>query len=317
MMTYLLLILGFAILIKGADLLVKGSVSLARRLGISDIVIGLTIVSFGTSAPELIVNLVASLNGSSEIAIGNVLGSNIVNVFFILGVAAMIFPLTVKVNTTYKEIPFALLSGLVILFLANDRLFDNETKAMLSMGDGLVLLGFFAIFIYYIIGIARIDPQEQESGPPMKVSKAILFLVIGLTGLVVGGNWVVESAVDIARGFGISESLVGLTIVAIGTSLPELATSAVAAYKKNTDIAIGNVVGSNIFNIFWILGISSVIHPIPVMQRSNVDFAVNILAGILLFVFLFIGKRQILERWQGGAFVVCYILYVAYLIHLG
>ncbi|MDQ3050347.1 MAG: calcium/sodium antiporter [Bacteroidota bacterium] len=317
MITYLMLIGGFAILIKGADWLVKGSVSVARRMGISDIVIGLTVVSLGTSSPELIVNLVASLNGNSELAMGNILGSNIVNVLFILGVSALIFPLTVKFNTTYKEIPFALLSGLVILFLGNDMLFDGQTKALLSMGDGLVLLGFFAIFIYYIIGIARNDVAQEQTDVQMQLPKAIFFVFIGLAGLIAGGHWVVKSAIVIATGFGISQSLIGLTVVAIGTSLPELATSAVAAYKKNTDIAIGNVVGSNIFNIFWILGISSVIHPIPVLQRSNVDFAMNILAGLLLFVFLFIGKRHMLERWQGGAFVLCYILYVAYLIQLG
>jgi len=317
MLTYFLFVIGFILLIKGADMLVDGSVSIARKYGISDIVIGLTIVSFGISAPELVVNLVASLNGNSEIAVGNVLGSNIVNVLFILGISAIIYPLTVKRNTTYKEIPFALLSAIVVLFLGNDNLFDNSDHARISVGDGLVLLSFFAIFIYYIFSIARDGNDDEKVGPEMSLFKGVLFVVIGLVGLVVGGKWIVEGAVVMATSFGVSESLIGLTIVAIGTSLPELATSAVAAYKKNTDIAIGNVVGSNIFNMFWILGISATINPIPVLQRNNVDFAVNIFACALLFIFLFIGKRHILERWQGMAFVICYLAYITYLFNLG
>ncbi|MBK8413237.1 MAG: calcium/sodium antiporter [Bacteroidetes bacterium] len=317
MIIYILFILGFAILIKGADMLVDGSSSLARRFGISDIVIGLTIVSMGTSAPELVVNVIASLNGNSEIAVGNILGSNIVNIFFILGISAVIFPLTVKRNTTYKEIPFALLASLVILFLCNDMLFDYEDKAVLSTGDGLVLLGFFSIFIYYIFAIAKAETLVESYVAPMPLPKAVLFIAIGLIGLVLGGKWIVDGAVVMASGMGVSESLIGLTIVAIGTSLPELATSAVAAYKKNTDIAIGNVVGSNIFNSFWILGFSALINPIPVLQRNNIDFAMNILASVLLFAFLFIGKRHMLERWQGVAFILVYIAYVVYLVQLG
>ncbi len=317
MLTYVLFVIGFIMLIKGADMLVDGSIGISRRFGISDIVIGLTIVSFGTSAPELVVNLIASVNGNSEIAIGNILGSNIANILLILGIASVIYPLSVKKNTTYKEIPFALLASLVILFLANDMLFDSTAKAGLSTGDGVVLLGFFAIFLYYIVTISKDDKNEVSTEEVMKLPKAILWILIGLTGLVVGGNWIVEGAIDIATQFGVSQSLIGLTVIAIGTSLPELATSAVAAYKKNTDIAIGNVVGSNIFNIFWILGISAVINPIPVLQRSNIDFAVNILASVLLFAFLFIGKKHILQRWQGVAFIIFYLIYVSYLVRIG
>jgi len=319
MLTYVLFFIGFVILIKGAGMLVDGSVGLARRYGISDIVIGLTIVSFGTSAPELVVNLIASLNGNSEIAMGNILGSNIVNIFFILGFSAVIYPLTVKKNTTFKEIPFALLSALVILFLGNDMLFNYEDKAELSTGDGLVLLGFFAIFLYYIFAISKGEllDEKDETIVYMKPFKSIGLISIGLVGLIFGGMWIVDGAIEIATGFGVSQSLIGLTIVAIGTSLPELATSAVAAYKKNTDIAIGNVVGSNIFNAFWILGISASINPIPVLQRSNIDFAMNILASLLLFAFLFVGKRHMLERWQGFAFMGIYVAYVLYLIQLG
>lgn len=317
MLTTVLFIIGFVILIKGADMLVDGSVALARNFGISDIVIGLTIVSFGTSAPELVVNLVASLEGNSEIAVGNILGSNIVNIFFILGLSAVIYPLTVKENTVYKEIPFALLSAVVVLFLGNDIMFGGRGDSTLSLGDGLVLIGFFTIFMYYIFSISKdgVDDAPTESG--MKPSKAGLYIAGGLVGLIFGGKWIVDGAVSMAQSFGVSQSLIGLTIVAIGTSLPELATSAVAAYKKNTDIAIGNVVGSNIFNMFWILGISATINPIPVLSRSDVDFAVNIMASTLLFLFLFIGKKRILERWQGAAFIACYIAYVIYLINQG
>jgi cation:H+ antiporter len=317
LLTIILLIVGFVILIKGADMLVDGAVALARNFGISDIVIGLTIVSFGTSAPELIVNLIASLKGNSEIAVGNILGSNIVNILFILGISAVIFPLSVKENTTWKEIPFALLSAVVVLFLGNDIVFGGRGDSTLSLGDGLVLLSFFAIFMYYIISISKEDADQAPVESGMKVSKAILFIAIGLTGLIFGGKWIVDGAVTMAQSLGVSQSLIGLTIVAVGTSLPELATSAVAAYKKNTDIAIGNVVGSNIFNMFWILGISSIINPIPVLARSDFDFSVNILASILLFAFLFIGKKHILQRWQGAAFILCYFAYVSYLIYLG
>ena len=317
MLVYILFVIGFIILIKGADFLVDGAVAISRRFGISDIVIGLTIVSFGTSAPELVVNLVASFNGNSEIAVGNVLGSNIANILLILGISALVFPLVVKENTTYKEIPFSLLSAIVVLFLGNDIIFSQEESSLLSNGDGLVLLCFFVIFMYYIFSISKDDVPDENPESDMKLSKAILFIGLGLVGLVFGGMWIVDGAVTMAQSIGVSESLIGLTIVAIGTSLPELATSVVAAYKKNTDIAIGNVVGSNIFNMFWILGLSATINPIPVLQRSNFDFAVNIFASILLFIFLFIGHKHILQRWQGAAFVLLYFGYVTYLIYLG
>jgi cation:H+ antiporter len=317
MLMYLLFIIGFVILIKGADMLVDGSVAVARKYGISDIVIGLTIVSFGTSAPELVVNLIASLNGNAEIAIGNVVGSNIANIFLILGISAVIFPLAVKRNTTYREIPFALLSAVVVMFLGNDYYFTQTENSQLSAGDGLTLLAFFAIFMYYIFSVSKDDAVEGTSDEMMSIPKAWSFIVLGLVGLIIGGKWIVDGAVEMATSWGVSQGLIGLTIVAVGTSLPELATSAVAAMKKNTDIAIGNVVGSNIFNMFWILGVSSTIHAIPVSYKNDIDFMVNIFASFLLFIFLFIGKRHILQRWQGVAFLLCYIIYTIYLIYQG
>ncbi|HEX5002526.1 MAG TPA: calcium/sodium antiporter [Bacteroidia bacterium] len=317
-LTIFLFAVGFVLLIKGADMLVDGAGGLARRFGISEIVIGLTIVAFGTSMPELIVNILASVNDNTEIAVGNIIGSNVANVLLILGIAAVIYPLSVKRNTTYKEIPFALLSALVIVFLGADELVNNAPDSILSRGDGLTLLGFFCIFMYYIFSIAKDDASLKKSEELLlPFNKIWLFILLGISGLVIGGKFIVDGAVAIATASGVSQSLIGLTVVAIGTSLPELATSAVAAYKKNTDIAIGNVVGSNIFNSFWILGISSVIRPLPLLNRNNGDLMLNVLVSALLFLFLFIGKKHMLERWQGVAFIVMYACYLIYLIHLG
>lgn len=315
MLTYCLFVIGFFILIKGAGLLVDGASAIADKFKISPLVIGLTIVAFGTSAPELAVNIFASAAGSSEIAIGNIIGSNIANILLILGVSALIYPLTSKKNTVWKEIPLCLLAVVVVGLMANDFLIDGASFSGLSRIDGLVLLSFFIIFIYYSFGIAK----QQESPDDCEIKnlnlvKSIFYIVIGLIGLVVGGNWIVSGAIKLASGFGISESLIGLTVVAIGTSLPELATSAIAAYKKQTDIAIGNVVGSNIFNIFWILGISSVIRPLPFNPANNIDFLIMIIATVILFIIMFIGKKRIIERWQGIAMISIYVAYTLFLI---
>jgi cation:H+ antiporter len=315
MLTYLLLIIGFVFLIKGADLLVSGASSIAKKLNISDLVIGLTIVAFGTSAPELFVNVTASMQQNAEIAIGNILGSNIANILLILGVSAIIFPLTVQSNTVYKEIPFSLLAALVLGILANDQLIDQKEHSELTRGDGLVLIGFFIIFLYYVFGIAqKSESQIPENYKQLSNPKAIAYIIFGLTGLVLGGTWIINGAVEIAGKLGVSEYLIGLTVVAVGTSLPELATSAVAAYKKNTDIAIGNVVGSSIFNIFWILGVSAIINPLPFKTSGNVDIGMTILSSILLFVFLFIGKNHVLKKWQGVLFLVFYTAYMVFVI---
>lgn len=315
MLTYVFLIIGFIILIKGADLLVDGSASIAKKLNISNIVIGLTIVAFGTSAPEFIVNIFASINGNSEIAIGNILGSNIANILLILGISAVIFPLTAKKNTVLKEIPLSLLAILVLGVIANDRLIDGGVFSGITRIDGIVLISFFIIFLYYIFGIVKND--EKIDGDEIKVfsyAKSVTFILLGLTGLIFGGKWIVDGAVKIAELFNISQSLIGLTIVAIGTSLPELATSAVAAYKKQSDIAIGNVVGSNIFNIFWILGVSAIIRPLPFNVTSNVDIAMTIFASALLFAVMFIGKKHVIERWQGIFMIGTYVSYVVFLV---
>lgn len=318
-LTYILFFIGFVLLIKGADLLVDGASSLAKRLGISTLVIGLTIVAFGTSTPELIVNILASINGNTDIAIGNILGSNVANILLILGISAAIYPLAVKKGTVWKEIPLAFLAVIVLAFVVNDAWIDNSPFSALTRIDGFILLSFFIIFLYYVFGISKAEPVDTVETTPRTYSlwRSSLMIGGGLVGLVVGGKWIVDGAVAFATGLGVSEALIGLTIVAVGTSLPELATSAVAAYKKDVDIAVGNIVGSNIFNIFWILGVSAIIRPLPFSPMLASDVFVTVLATLLLFIFLFVGKRHILERWQGVCFIALYIGYVVYLIFRG
>jgi len=317
MLTYILFILGFVFLIKGAGYLVDGSSSIAKRFGISNLVIGLTIVSFGTSAPELLVNIVASFKGASDIGIGNILGSNIANIFLILGVAALIYPLKIKKATTWRGIPLNFLAAIVLFLMANDVLIDKAPESILTRIDGLILMLFFVIFIYYAVGLARTEKNNGQNYKKKSMPTALLMITVGVVGLALGGQWVVDGAMVIARNFGLSEALIGLTIVAVGTSLPELATSAVAAYKRNTDIAIGNIVGSNIFNIFWVLGLSATIRPLPFSQMINTDILVFVFATILLFLFSFTGGKRRIERWEGGLFVVAYIVYIVFLVIRG
>jgi cation:H+ antiporter len=313
MLLYLKFIAGFAVIIKGADFLVDGSSSIARRFRVSELVIGLTVVAFGTSTPELFVNIMASLKGNTEIAIGNVLGSNIANILLILGVSSVICPLSVTKGTVWKEIPFSLLAAMVLGLMANDQLIDKNGISVLTRIDGFVLLCFFIIFLYYSFSIAK-EIEGIETHVPSKehgLTKSVLLVVSGLAGLCFGGDWIVEGAVKLAYKLGISQSVVGLTIVAVGTSLPELATSTVAAHKGKPDIAVGNVVGSNIFNIFFVLGVSSIIKPIPFQSRSNIDIGIVILASMLLFTFMFTGQKRSIDRWEG---IVSLVLYGAYLV---
>ncbi len=315
MLTYLLFIIGFFILIKGADLLVDGAASIAEKRKISNIVIGLTIVAFGTSTPEFIVNIFASAQGNTEIAIGNILGSNIANILLILGISAMIHPLVSQKNTVWKEIPLSLLAAILVGVLANDMRIDGGSYSGLTRIDGIVLISFFIIFLYYTFGISQVTGEATELRlKHLSYMKSTLFIVAGLTGLILGGKWIVDGAVKIAEHFNVSQSLIGLTVVAVGTSLPELATSTVAAYKKQTDIAIGNVVGSNIFNIFWILGFSALIRPLPFNSNLDMDILMTILSSALLFILMFTGKRHTIERWQGLLMITIYVGYIVYLI---
>lgn len=305
----IILIFGFALLLKGGDLLVDGASALAYKFKISQIAIGLTIVAFGTSAPELIVNVFAALKGSSEITIGNVVGSNIINILLILGVASIIRPLITQKNTIWKEIPFALLSSVVLIILANDLILSNQTN-IISRSDGLILLMFFIIFLVYAFSIAKETDFADSEIKVLSISKSIIFLVLGIIGLFIGGKLIVDSAVAIARYLEISEAVIGFTVIAFGTSLPELATSAIAAKKGKADIAIGNIVGSNIFNIFFILAISALIVPIPFDSNLNIDLIILFLASLLLFLTMFIGKKKIIDRWEGIFFLLFYLFYL-------
>ncbi|UCF82706.1 MAG: calcium/sodium antiporter [Desulfobacteraceae bacterium] len=306
-------------MIKGADFLVDGASSIARRLDVSDLVIGLTVVAFGTSTPELFVNIIASIKGNTDIAIGNVFGSNISNVLLILGVSAIIYPLSVTKGTVWKEIPLSLLAALLLGILANDHLIDKRDLSALTRIDGLVFLSFFIIFLYYSFSIAKRIEGMEDHVPAKQYgfAKSVLLVFSGLIGLSVGGKWIVDGAVHLATSFGMSESLVGLTIVAVGTSLPELATSAMAAHKRNVEIAVGNVVGSNIFNVFFVLGISSVVKPLPFQTKNNIDVGMVILASILLFLSMFTGRKRSLDRWEGIIFLALYAGYIVFLITQG
>lgn len=325
-MVYMLFVIGFVLVIFGANFLVDGASSIAKKFKVSNLVIGLTVVAFGTSAPELVVTVLAGVSGSNDIAYGNVVGSNIFNIMLILGIAAIIYPLTVHRNTVFKEIPLALLSAVLILVLGSDALIDGWSargievlEGVVGRIDGLVLLMFFAVFIFYVFATAK-DSSETSGGEEIKelpMLKSVVYVVSGLLGLVFGGKWVVDGAVEIAIAAGLSEKFVGLTIVAAGTSLPELATSTVAAYKKQTDIAIGNVVGSNIFNSFFILGIGATLHPISINSMAQADALVNIVASLLLFGLLFVGKRHTIGRFEGVIFLLAYVAYTVYLVMRG
>ena len=319
MLTYILFVLGFIILIKGADFLVKGGSALGLRLRISGLIIGLTVVAFGTSAPELTVNLFASSSEASQIAIGNIIGSNIANILLILGVSAIIFPLAVSEDTVWVQIPLSLLAVVALGVLASDALIDNAADSVLSRTDGIILLLFFSIFFYYIIDRARKQRStiystetiwEKSQDSWLKISA---YIVVGLVGMFFGGQWIVNGAVKMSEALGASQSVIGLTVVAVGTSLPELATSAIAAYKKNADLAVGNIVGSNIFNVFFILGISSIIRPLSFDTTENISLLVVVASSLLLFVAMFTGrKKHLLERWEGLLFILLYVGFIVY-----
>lgn len=315
MLSVLLIIAGFIVLIYGANFLVDGASSLAKKFNVPNMVIGLTIVAFGTSAPELVVNIFAAVGHDAQIVMGNIVGSNIFNVAAILGLCAIIRPLSVKSNTTWIEVPLALLSAIVILIMANDVFFDQASENIIGRAEGIVMLLFFAIFLGYNIHLS-IEGKTNEEIEVKDYSKlkSSLLILLGLVMLVLGGRLIVTHAVKLAQIIGLSERVIALTIVSIGTSLPELATSLIAVKKKNVDLAIGNVVGSNIFNVFFILGISSVITSVPVGVDNQFDLGVNLLIGFLLFLFIFTGKERKLDRWEGIIFLTGYLFYLGYLL---
>lgn len=309
----LLLVCGFVLLIKGADWLIEGATALASRLSVSPMMIGLTIVAFGTSTPELIVNIFAAYQKNAAICYGNIIGSNTVNILLILGVAALIRPLTTKRNTVWREIPFALLAVVALWILAYDSLWDAHIDNILSRGDGVILLLFFILFLLYVFGMAKVSINSELDRVTLSLTKLFLSIVVGLLALLFGGRLVVSNAVTLAELLGTSQKVISLTIVAIGTSLPELVTSTVAAYKNKLDIAVGNIVGSNIFNIFFILALSALVSPLPFDQRLHFDMAVLLLATLLLFFSMFTGGRRRLDRWEAVVFLILYCAYTIYL----
>lgn len=315
MILYLaLIIVGFFVLIKGADWLVDGASALAKKYKISDLAIGLTIVAFGTSAPELVVNTFASFKGHQDIVFGNIIGSNNFNLFIILGLSGLITPLLVQKSTVKFEIPISLLAAVVLFLMTNDTLFGSGNT--LSRLEGFILLIFFCCFLYYVYSQLKTSPEESEQEfKEMKGSKIALLIVAGLVGLIAGGRLVVDNAIHIAHTLGVSEKIIGLTIVALGTSLPELATSAVAAVKKKADIAVGNIIGSNIFNIFLILGVSSIIRPIKYTLSFNTDIAILVAGTLFLLLAMFTGFRKRLDRWQAAILLISYIAYTVYLVN--
>lgn len=311
----LILLAGLIVLIKSADFLVAGASSIAARLGISSLVIGLTIVSFGTSLPEMLVTMVSGLRNNADLAIANVIGSNIANVLLVLGVAAIVRPLTVHNSTVVSEIPFSLTAALLVGFLANAALFSSIHELSISRLDGGILLFFFALFMLYVYKISRdkADAVKEENGE-FGTGRALAYIALGIVGLYFGGGWVVDGAVDIAQWLGVDDALIGLTIVAVGTSSPELVASAVAAYRNQSDIAVGNVVGSNIFNLLWVLGLTSSIVELPFEVISNTDLVMVIASSSLIIVALAISRNNTIQRTHGIVFVSLYMAYVAYVI---
>lgn len=313
-LTIIALLFGFALLIAGAHFLVAGASSLAKRLKISEMAIGLTVVAFGTSTPELIVSIFSSAQGHSELVFGNIVGSNIFNILLILGVAGALSPLMVHSNTVRKEIPFSLLATSLMFVLVNDTLFSAVDQNRLSFVDGMILLGLFAVFLIYVFGISKIKDTGSAQVREYNQILTAFLIIVGFAGLFLGGRIVVSNSISIARYLAVSENLIAITIVAGGTSLPELATSAVAAYRKRDDIAIGNIVGSNIFNICFILGMSSLIKPVLYDPILNIDLMVLIAATTVLFITMFTGTKRRLDRWEAIVFIVSYIGYIYFLL---
>jgi cation:H+ antiporter len=314
-LSILILLVGFAILIKGADFLVNGASSAAKKYGISNLAIGLTVVAFGTSMPELIVSLLAAMNGQNDASFGNVIGSNNFNLLFILGISGIIFPLVVQRNTVKYEVPLSLAAAGVLFLVLNDGMLWGSEINILSRVDSIILLLFFVGFLLYIYRtMSNSTDIDQGEIKMYSMSVSIGMVVLGLVMLIGGGKLVVDSAIEIAHAFGLSEKLIGLTILAAGTSLPELATSAVAAYKRNTDIAIGNVIGSNIFNIFFILGITGLVHPIPYNTAMNFDIYVLMASTVVLMIFMFTLNQRKLDRWEAVLMLICYVAYTVALV---
>jgi len=342
-MTYVLFVLGIYLLLKSADWIVDGSSSVARKLGISNLVIGLTIVAFGTSLPELMVGIFSSLKGASGIVFGNVIGSNIANILLILGVTAMLTKVNLKTGTIWKQIPFALLAGFIVYVFTSGTLFGMQ-KLELGYVEGIVLLSLLAIFLYSILQISKAEPVKHKGvildfgiftgifrifrngrhrlsnlkSDIRKVDwKTYAKLLFGLGGIYLGGRWVVGGAVHIAMQFGLSQFLISATIISMGTTLPEFIVCVFAALRNKVDLAIGNAIGSVIFNICGVLGVAALISPLKIPPMIYLDVAIMFFATLLLFIFMFVGKKHQLSKKEGVVFVLLYISYIVFVIYRG
>ncbi len=336
LLNIVLLIVGFVLLIKGADILVDGSSAIAKKFGISSLIIGLTIVAFGTSAPELIVNIISSINGNSDIGMGNIIGSNISNILLVLGASALFVPLEVERSIIKKQIPFSVLASLALFILINSTLINGTGQDGLFRSGGFILILFFSIFIYYTFSVVRKQAAlgdiverlfkfrffyrtmgDKEASNKKANFIHVLMIIGGVVALFFGGKLIVDSSVFIASSFGLSEALIGLTIVAIGTSLPELAASIMAARKNEIGMAVGNVVGSNIFNILWVLGLSAVISPIGFNPALNFDILFLIIVSLALLPLIYIGKKLYFTKKEGFVLLAFYLFYLTYIIIRG
>ncbi len=308
----LLLVVGFVLLIFGADWLVAGASGLAKRFKVSDLVIGLTVVAFGTSMPEFVVNMISVADGATDLAITNVLGSNIINTFVILGITALVYPIASQKRSRDFDIPMSIIAGLLVFVFATYS-FDKTDTGITHWG-GIMLLVFFLVFLFFTFRHAKDHPGESEieTFQEMTLGKALLLIAAGLIGLILGGQAIVHSAVTLANQMGISESIIGLTIVALGTSLPELATSVMAAYRRNSDIALGNVVGSNLFNVFFILGTSAAICPLPAYEGLEVDALMAMMGGVMVWLLIKSSRKRCLTRLGGGVLLLGYAVYLMY-----
>ncbi len=306
---------GLVLLVAGAESLVRGAASIAKKMSIPEIAVGLTVVALGTSAPELVVTVFAATGGQHAIVFGNIIGSNMANLLLILGVAGLVYPLAVQKSTVWREIPFLLLATLVVFLLVYDSWGGDGVANSLSRNDGLILLGLFAIFLTYTFGLFKLESTDQFDVKTYRYRTSLLMIGGGMAALFIGGRLAVSGAVRVATILSVSEKLIACTIVAGGTSLPELVTSAIAAYRRRCDIAVGNVVGSCIFNLLMVLGISSVISPVAYSSSFNIDAIVLIGATVLLFVTMFTGKRRRLDRWEAALMLVGYASYIGYLLY--
>ena len=310
-MTALIIVFGFIFLLLGAEGLVDGASGLAKRFGISNLVIGMTVVAFGTSMPEFVVNMLSVAEGQTDLALTNIVGSNIINIFVILGLTALVYPIASARSARVFDIPMNILAGVVVLVAVLVTLPFESVPGMSRLSGGFLLL-IFGIFMYHSVKTAKAEPDSTEDFKPMPLAKALIYIVLGLAGLILGGEMIVRGSVRVATELGVPDAIIGLTIVALGTSLPELATSVVAATKHNCDLALGNIVGSVSFNVFFILGTSALLRPLPAYEGIILDGIMATLGAVLVWLGVISNRQHQLKRWHGAVLLIVYAAYLTY-----